>query len=195
MDTIDSGQSIYSGLNAELVLSGHSIQDGDCPMFSHLVGFRALASIGWPDCNGVLSSWVGSSRWGNPLKGLEIMKYFNLRYECLDAKDDYSAKRNKQSESGINFQWATSEMLDDLKDLYDAEIVIYNGNKYDHADSDTLNIPGLQGKAKMYKMMAAERTMKQSGWLDECEDGSPDVGQMENLDKLRMSLGGMGRTG
>ncbi|KIM72479.1 hypothetical protein PILCRDRAFT_81835, partial [Piloderma croceum F 1598] len=26
---------------------------------------------------------------------MEIMKYFNLRYECLDARDDYSAKRDK----------------------------------------------------------------------------------------------------
>src|SRR5882762_2355575 len=71
IDTIDSGQSIYSGLNAELVLSGHSIQDGDCPMFGHPVGFRTLAGIGWLDRNGVLSSQVGGSRWGNPLKGLE----------------------------------------------------------------------------------------------------------------------------
>src|SRR5882762_237109 len=70
IDTIDSGQSIYSGLNAELVLSGHSIQDGDCPMFGHPVGFRTPAGIGRLDRNGVLSSRVGGSRWGNPLKGL-----------------------------------------------------------------------------------------------------------------------------
>src|SRR5882762_8411424 len=70
MVTIYFGQSIYSGLNAELVLSGHSIHGGDCPMFGHSVGFRAPAGIGWPDRNGVLSSRVGGSRWGNPLKGL-----------------------------------------------------------------------------------------------------------------------------
>src|ERR1700676_3409753 len=63
IDTIDFGQSIYSGLNAELVLSGHSIQDGDCPTFSYSVEFCAPAGIGWPDRNGVLSSWVGGSQW------------------------------------------------------------------------------------------------------------------------------------
>ncbi|KIM79447.1 hypothetical protein PILCRDRAFT_74363, partial [Piloderma croceum F 1598] len=27
---------------------------------------------------------------------MEIMKYFNVQYECLDARDDYSAKRDKK---------------------------------------------------------------------------------------------------
>ena len=26
---------------------------------------------------------------------LEIMKYFNVRYECLDARDDYAAQMKK----------------------------------------------------------------------------------------------------
>ncbi|KIM77652.1 hypothetical protein PILCRDRAFT_11911, partial [Piloderma croceum F 1598] len=34
---------------------------------------------------------------------MEIMKYFNLRYECLDARDDYSAKRDK-NDNGISYQ-------------------------------------------------------------------------------------------
>jgi hypothetical protein len=113
---------------------------------------------------------------------LEIMKYFNLRYECLDARDDYSAKCNKQTGSGINFQWATSEMLADLDDFYDTELVIANGDEDDDADSDALNVPGSRGRAKIYEMMAAERTMKQSGWLDECEDGSPDVGPLHPVE-------------
>ena len=29
---------------------------------------------------------------------MEIMKYFNVRYECLDARDDYSAKKDKSDD-------------------------------------------------------------------------------------------------
>src|SRR5882762_11307939 len=71
IDTIYSGQSIYSWLNAELVLSGHSIQDGDCPMFGYLVGFRTPAGVGWLDRNGVLSSRVGGSQWSKSTERCE----------------------------------------------------------------------------------------------------------------------------
>jgi len=58
---------------------------------------------------------------------MKIMTYFNLRYECLDARDDYSAKRDKD-ESGISYQWATSELLDELDNLHDEELVMGENN-------------------------------------------------------------------
>jgi hypothetical protein len=82
MDTIYSGQSIYSWLNAELVLSGHSIQDEDCPTFGYSVGFHAPAGVGWPDRNGVLSSRVGGSQWSKSTERCEL-KYWRVRKELV----------------------------------------------------------------------------------------------------------------
>lgn len=121
---------------------------------------------------------------------LEIMKFFNLRYECLDARDDYSAKRKERLASGINFQWATSEMLEGLDDFHDTELAIGNANldngeEYDDEIDDPLNVPGLRGRARKYEMMTAEKTMKQSGWLDKCVDGSPNVGSLHPIEPKR----------
>jgi len=62
-------------LNAELVLSGHSIQDGDCPTFGYLVGFRTPAGIGWLDRNGVLSSQVGGLQWSKSTERCDSMTW------------------------------------------------------------------------------------------------------------------------
>jgi hypothetical protein len=43
------------------------------------------------------------------------MKNFNLRYECNDARDDYSAKlKTKEDKDGIFPSWATNNVLKDL---------------------------------------------------------------------------------
>src|SRR5882762_6611769 len=52
---------------------------------------------------------------------MEIMKYFNVRFECLDARDDFSAKRDKGGDNNICYQWATSDILTELDDLHDSE--------------------------------------------------------------------------
>ncbi|KIM77367.1 hypothetical protein PILCRDRAFT_56408, partial [Piloderma croceum F 1598] len=112
---------------------------------------------------------------------MEIMKYFNLRYECLDARDDYSAKRDK-NDNGISYQWATADVLDDLDDLHDSEIALMGadfdpGKEYD-VEEDAINALGKKGMSRKNEMLATERTMTMAGWLDECEDGLPDVGSL-----------------
>jgi hypothetical protein len=48
---------------------------------------------------------------------LEMLKYFNIRYECNNARDDYSAQLKKGDASGGIFPWISSETLDDLDDI------------------------------------------------------------------------------
>ena len=43
---------------------------------------------------------------------LEIMKYFNVRYECLDARDDYAAQLKKGENVGIFSNWNIYESID-----------------------------------------------------------------------------------
>jgi hypothetical protein len=111
---------------------------------------------------------------------MKIMMYFNLRYECLDARDDYSAKRDKD-ESGKSYQWATSELLNELDNLHDEELVMGETNfdlDEEYKENDIFKIPGNRGKMRQNEMQMAERTMRMVGWLDECEDGLPDVGSL-----------------
>jgi len=114
---------------------------------------------------------------------VEIMKYFNVRYECLDARDDYSAKRVSGG-SGISYQWATADILDELDDLHDSELVTMGadfelGAEYEGIERDVLCVPGSRGRVRQNEMQSAERTMKAAGWLDQCEDGLPEVGLLE----------------
>jgi hypothetical protein len=47
----------------------------------------------------------------------ELMKNFNIRYECLDAKDDFAAQRKSEEKEGLGFKWANNETLQDIEDL------------------------------------------------------------------------------
>jgi hypothetical protein len=113
---------------------------------------------------------------------LEIMKYFNVKYECLDARDDYSAKRDKDDEDKIKYQWATSDVLGALEDMHDTEAYsgadFEVGRQYDGYEEDAFYALGKRGKNRRDAMSLAERTMNVSGWLDSCIDGLPDVGSL-----------------
>ena len=111
---------------------------------------------------------------------LEIIRNFNVRYECLDARDDYSARRDKDG-NGICYQWATDDVLAELDDLHDSELATGGAEfdpsaEYDSSEGDDLKILGKRGSNRMHEMLTAERTLKMAGWLDECADGLPDVG-------------------
>jgi hypothetical protein len=114
---------------------------------------------------------------------LDIMKYMNVRYECLDAHDDYSAKRKKEGKDNIHYQWATSEMLNDLDDEYH-DNAINNGDDFnmdthnDAYEENIFSIPGKKQLDKLNAMAAVERTMIASGWLDKCQDGLPNIGSL-----------------
>ena len=117
---------------------------------------------------------------------LDVMKYFNVRYECLDARDDYSAKRAREDEGGIKYHWASSDILDHLDETHHAaqvaEDYVDTSNCNDVEDDEAFKLIGQMAKSRMAAMTAAERTMRMSGWLDECLDGLPDVGPLEPVE-------------
>jgi len=63
---------------------------------------------------------------------MEVMNYFNLRYECLDARDDFSAqlKKGKMLDQGICPKFMTLDMVADLDDdnLQDTDAFDYDDN-------------------------------------------------------------------
>ena len=76
---------------------------------------------------------------------MKIMKYFNVSYECLDARDDYSAKTDESDD--ISYHWATSDVLDELDKLHANEPATV-GTAFDSnwegedVEGDVFSIPG-----------------------------------------------------
>jgi hypothetical protein len=96
---------------------------------------------------------------------VQLMKNFNLRYECADARDDYSAKQNKDEQTeGLFPSWAGANILKDL----DENILDYN-------DEDAAEIekeysiylePTSAHLRKLRDMNVIENIVRNAGWLD-----------------------------
>ncbi|KAL6307520.1 hypothetical protein BKA93DRAFT_711940, partial [Sparassis latifolia] len=99
---------------------------------------------------------------------LELMKFFHIRYECNDARDDFAAAckagkfhgqmpfgmdDNAMNELDIQYQEdeATADVSNDL-DLM--------------AESDDWDQVGEKMLIRISSMLQAERIMQTSGWLD-----------------------------
>jgi hypothetical protein len=151
------------------------------------------------DLKAALQSWDTSFAAHTFTKRqLEIMKYFNVRYECLDARDDFSAKRDKEDHEEIYYQWATTDMLKSLDDTYHRDLV-ESGADFETKIDDTgdeeahYNILGLKGQCRKDAMATAERVMRMSGWMNQCEDGLPDVGPLTPIEPSVNQSGKMWR--
>lgn len=110
------------------------------------------------------------------------MRYFLTIYECLDARDDYSAKRDKENGEGISYSWATSETLASLDNAYHDENVLASGLILDTVDDKCeLTVLRRRGKSLREGMASAEHIMQMAGWLDDCTDGLPDTGSLKHI--------------
>jgi len=99
----------------------------------------------------------------------KLMTYFNLRYECLDAQDDYSAKM-KDSDKKDNQFWENSE--DNPLDQK------YTGWKDDDEElNDDMYLTGScrQNDAKEEEMRHIEQIVAGAGWLDNSPDGVDNI--------------------
>ena len=108
---------------------------------------------------------------------LEIMKYFNIRYECNDARDDYSAQLKQGNASGA-FPWMTQETMDDLDDIDpDDQGGDFGDEDYDDEDYGINKYAGLgkNGKQRQEEMEAAKMGVKEAGWLDDSPNGLDEI--------------------
>jgi hypothetical protein len=102
----------------------------------------------------------------------EVIKYFNVLYECLDAHDDYSAMRKNTEHQRIFPQWTTNEMLDDLdEDELNSEANLEDDNHILDSEYDRI---GDQGRWLVEQMMETANIVKNSGWMNESIDGVPE---------------------
>jgi hypothetical protein len=109
---------------------------------------------------------------------LEFIKYFNLRYECLDARDDYSARRKKGENVSIFPQWSSDDLMNDLDDSMDQDQhdPILDAEYDEHQAQGDFERIGEEGQKVIEQMMEIESVVNNVGWLHKCVDGIPDVG-------------------
>ena len=106
----------------------------------------------------------------------QCMKNFNLRYECNDARDDFSAQLKKGNSSGGVFnQWMSSEDIADL-DGYE----FHDGADLDQENDDEFNaekytIVGKLARLKQIEMTTTRMALEDVGWTDQSPNGLEQI--------------------
>ena len=95
---------------------------------------------------------------------MNLMNNFNLRYECLDARDDYSAQMKDNEKEDNQFQ----ESFDNNQ--LGPEHTDWRDDDEELNDEMYLNGSCRQNDAKEDEMRLVEQVVADAGWLD----GSPD---------------------
>src|SRR5215475_12841255 len=97
------------------------------------------------------------------------MKLFNIRYECNDARDDFSRQLKKGIQSdGVFPQWFSSDMMDELDDNlnYNQGDDFVNFNENDPSNHIKYIELGKKGMTKMNQMQEIDEKMKATDWFD-----------------------------
>jgi hypothetical protein len=106
---------------------------------------------------------------------LDIMKYFNVRYECLDARDDYAAQMKKGENIGIFSNW-------DIYDSLNSDILDHDSSEGDDFVFDIDNVIqdniGPKTEKRNRDMLHVEQIMQDAGWFDESPNGPAEVGDL-----------------
>ena len=108
------------------------------------------------------------------------MQYFNIRYECNDARDDYSAQlKNGNAVDGAFPKWMSSEVLNDLDDTdpYCEGANFGDGDDNDNEDHIAHKYSGIgrKGQTNQNEMDAARMGAKEAGWLDDSPNRIAEV--------------------
>jgi Helitron helicase-like domain at N-terminus/PIF1-like helicase len=95
----------------------------------------------------------------------ELMGNFNLRYECLDARDDFTAKKKD-----FPLPWALDR--DGVHELESDNII--DETQEEQSDAilqDSFPVLGKATRARSENMLQCEQIAETSGWLDKSIDG------------------------
>ena len=105
----------------------------------------------------------------------DIMKFFHIKYECNDARDDYSAKR-KEMEKVMKLPFKFSqEDLDDMDTQHfmdDGNVVMEDREAQLIKDNDW-KVKSQGVKNKDAEMAQAKNIMRHAGWMDKVIDKVP----------------------
>src|SRR6202167_2752778 len=104
----------------------------------------------------------------------ELMRFFNIRYECNDARDDYSKLLKQQNATdGVFPHWFRADDNDN-----------FDGDNYDDGDDfaaheehevDQYTSVGKKGQQRLEQMAEIQKIVTSAGCLDQCSDGPPSM--------------------
>jgi len=104
---------------------------------------------------------------------LDLMNNFNIKYECNDARDDYSAEMKKKGErGGILGSWDDSggELDTNFPDFSEDGPLDIDEALYMLGDPNSIN------NQKLHEMNKIENVVQNAGWLD------PGIGTIDPVD-------------
>ncbi|KZT29224.1 hypothetical protein NEOLEDRAFT_1043042, partial [Neolentinus lepideus HHB14362 ss-1] len=102
---------------------------------------------------------------------LQLMSFFNIRYECYDARDDYSKQRQKGHVAGLPSFMAEGDFdgdihhvqADDDWDMSDDNVHLME-NEYAQVGNGTKN--------RLKQMEYMRSILNGAGWLEKCQSGN-----------------------
>jgi len=99
---------------------------------------------------------------------IELMKFFNIRYECNDARDDYSKLlKQKNASDGVFPHWFRADDHDNFDGNYDD-----GSDLWFMKSMKQINTPPLaKGSTKNGANGRNPEIVTSAGWLDQCQDG------------------------
>ena len=108
----------------------------------------------------------------------QYMRNFNLRYECNDARDDFSAQLKKGNSSGGVFnQWMSSEDIADLDGYEFHDGANFEQENDDECKAEKYTTVGRLAQLKQNEMTATRMALEDVGWTDKSPNG------LEQIDK------------
>jgi hypothetical protein len=102
------------------------------------------------------------------------MKFFNIRYECNDARDDYhNLLKQNNANGGVFPHWFSSDNNDRFDDdNYDGGA---DSTVHEEYEADQYTSMGKKGQQRMEQMAEIQKILTSAGWLDQCPDGPPSL--------------------
>src|ERR1700729_4261878 len=135
---------------------GHYV---DCRKYSHGLPLKSMES-----------SW---SPW-KPVGECKVLRFFNICYECNDARDDYSKLWQQQNATdGVFPHWFRA----DDNDNFDGDNYNDSGDIMVHEEyeADQYTSVGKKGQQRLEQMAEIQKIVTSAGWLDQCPDGPPSM--------------------
>src|SRR6202167_2941684 len=98
---------------------------------------------------------------------IELIKFFNIHYECNDARDDYSKLlKQKNATDGVFPHWFGADDNDnfDGDDNYEGS----DFTVYEEHEADQYTSIGRKGQQRIEQMAEIQKIVTLAGWLDQC---------------------------
>src|SRR5882762_10850686 len=105
----------------------------------------------------------------------KLMKFFNMCYECNDARDDYfKLLKEKNATGGVFPHWFNSDNNDHFDDDDDdddgADFMVH-----EEYEADQYTSIGKKGQQRIEQMAEIQKIVTSAGWLDQCPGGPPSL--------------------